>query len=37
MISYSIPETRTDTRKDFQVLIPILEVIAISLHHIIII
>ena len=30
---HSIPETRKDTRKDFQVLIPTWEVIPISLHH----
>ncbi len=28
---YSIPETRKETKKDFQVLIPTSEVIAISL------
>jgi hypothetical protein len=29
---YSIPETRKETRKDFQELIPTEDVIAISLH-----
>ena len=37
MISYSFPETRKDTKNDFQVLVPTYEVIAISLHHIFII
>ena len=30
---FSIPETRKDTRNDFQILIPTSEVIAISLHN----
>ncbi len=37
MVSYSIPETRKDMRKDLQVLVPTSELIAISLHQIVII